>query len=227
MAPATTWLGYPLDDNGMLHLTPAEWNEGKRRFIGWGLKLVAFTFTPDRRDAVIHIIPSNGPSMSGSFVIGCQGLDGAIKDEEELRKVALAAVKSLGWTWFKVSDRRVLETAFGEVDYNCLAEGKYRTGEVDVLLEGHGIDAQVPELDKFDLGFRLTDGKVRIYGISRSGPNSTANFRSKFDRFEDTFQDFAAVNQLTEGLPVDLSQVQWSENHDKATIKVSSGFGIQ
>ena len=97
MAPATTWLGYPLDDNGMLHLTPAEWNEGKRRFIGWGLMLVAFTFTPDRRDAVIHIIPSNGPSMSGSFVIGCQGNAGPNKARRGRGRLPGQPWNSWGW----------------------------------------------------------------------------------------------------------------------------------
>ena len=221
-----TWLGYPLYDDGTLRLTPAEWNEGKRRFIGWGLKVVSFDF--QGRGAVrVHILPSNGPAMSGSFVIECKGLDGAVKDAAELEKLALAAVKSLGWNQFRVSKRHVLETAFGQVDHDCREEGRYKAGEVDVLLEGHGIDApHVGELDKFDLGLRLTDGKVRIYGISRSRPNSTSSFRSRFEKFEDAFDDLATINQLTEGLGVDLSQVEWSENRSKATVKVSSGFGI-
>ena len=221
-----TWLGYPLYEDGMLHLTIDEWNEGKRRFIGLGLKLVAFTFLG--QGAVrVHIVPSNGPAMSGSFVIECKGLDGAVKDADELRNVALAAAKLLGWTQFKVSERRFLETAFGKVDYDCPADGRYRAGEVDALLEGHGIESQAAESDKFDLGLRLSDGKVRIYGISRSRPHYTADFRDKFARFEDTFSDLATINQLTEGLGVDLSQVEWSENHNKATVWVSSGFGIQ
>ena len=221
-----TWLGYPLYDDGTLHLTPREWNEGKRRFIGFGLKVMSFDFQ-GHGSVRIHILPSNGPSMSGSFVIECKGLDGAVKDAVELEKLALAALKSLGWAQFRVSKRHILETAFGQVDYDCRAEGRYKAGEVDVLLEGHGIDAGVDELDKFDLGLRLTDGKVRIYGISRSRPNYTSSFRSKFEKFEDNFNDLATINQLTEGLGVDLSQVEWSENHGKATIKVSAGFGIR
>jgi len=223
----TTWLGYPLHEDGKLHLTVAQWNEGKKRFIGWGLKLVSFEFA-DRGVVRIHILPSNGPAMSGSFVIECKGLDGAVKDIAELEKLALAAVKSLGWVQFKVSKRRILMTAFNQVDYGCRPEGRYEAGEVDVLLEGFGVDADVPELDKFDLGLRLADdGKVKIYGISRSRPTFTSSFRSKFEKFEKAFNDIAVINQLTEGLGVDLSQVEWSDNRSKATIRVSAGFGIQ
>ena len=225
VAPAT-WLGYPLYEDGTLRLTLGQWTEGKKRFIGFGLKLVAFTFL-SRGSVRIHIVPSNGPAMSGSFVIECKGLDGTVKDVEQLGRIALAAAKSLGWGWFRVSERRTLKTAFDQVDYDCKPEGRYRMGEVDVLLEGHGVQDGVAETVKFDLGLRLRDGKVSIYGISRSRPLGTPTFASKFDRFEDAFTDLATIDQLTEGLGVDLSQVEWAEGRSKATVKVSSGFGIQ
>jgi len=234
--PEKTWMGYSLREDGKVEITIGDWHRDWRRLVGVGWKLISFTLLGDGR-VKIHILPGNGFMHSGSFILECTGLTGRIKDLDTFRKLALDTAKQLGWTQLHVADRRMLYTALGkgvsgfsEVDYNAFAEtvqGKrYRVGEVDLVLEGHGVNDLVPEEEKFDLGFRLyPDGKVRIFGISRSRPLSSETFRGRAEQFEKALEDTATIHELTMGLGVEPQQVEWQENRQKAVIHVTLGMG--
>ena len=172
-------------------------------FLGCGLRILRITATS--KGAKIHLFPT-----SGSFVLEVTGLEGRIPDLATLRTLAEWTLQDLGWSWMKISNRKRLYTAFNEPDREC-----------DLVIEGYSMDDDVPESMKFDIGVKLLpDGRVQVYGISRSRPLFSASFKNEAYRFMERLRANANIYAVIRAIGVQPVSVQRSTNHTVVKIQV-------
>ena len=172
-------------------------------FLGHGLRILRITASSN--SAKIHLFPT-----SGSFVLEVTGLEGKIPDLAALKTLVEWTIRDLGWSWMKISNRKRLYTAFNEPDREC-----------DLVIEGYSMDDDVPESMKFDIGVKLLpDGRVQVYGISRSRPLFSASFKNEAYRFMERLRANANIYAVIRAIGVQPVSVQRSTNHTVVKIQV-------